>query len=211
MPFTGPAEPYEGILGLAYKKLASAGVTPLFESLVATGQVEDVFGLQLCDNWITPVEPSRTWTLDSRSRMALGRAAQIPTSATSAGGDGQIADGAYIGKMYYTPLVDTSYYSIHLRSIEVAGVSLNLPCSAYNSPGPSLVDSGTSVTWVPSKVHAQLVRVLGDRVVAAMEPASQHRLNDEPLFRKDFFAGKECVDANEVGGWVGGWVEGAWA
>ena len=37
-----------------------------------------------------------------------------------------------------------NYYSVQVTSMWVAGVEMAVGCAALNSPGPSILDSGTS-------------------------------------------------------------------
>jgi hypothetical protein len=186
---------------MGYAVLATAGVEPLFTSLVAARTVADAFGLLLCDNWVkhTPTnEVPYAWVLDNRSFMLLGNSAPIaptdpgyPLAPTSG--------GQYLGEMYYTPLVTESYYNIHLRSITIGGEPLpgNLPCSAYNAPGPSLVDSGTSVTWIPAGVHAALIVKFGDQLLSVVDPRERITDPSNKLKLANFFKGDQCVRASE--------------
>lgn len=187
-------EPFEGILGMGYPSLATAGVTPLFTSLVASGTLkDDAFGLLLCDNWIKqkPDETHPMWKLDDRSYMLLGSSEPIPPDEPPL----HPASGQYIGEMQYTPLVTESYYTVTLRAISINGTQLDVPCSAYNSPGPSLVDSGTSVTWVPDAVHAALLEVHGDALVSVVSPIE--KMGTDSAKRASFLKGDYCAKALE--------------
>ena len=189
-------EPFEGILGMGYPSIATAGVTPLFTSLVASGTLEDdAFGLLLCDNWIyTKQKRNRTlptWSLDDRSYMLLGMSEPIPPEQNPL----RSTAGQYIGDMYYTPLVTESFYTVTLRAMSINGTQLDVPCSAYNSPGPSLVDSGTSVTYVPDEVHAALLDQFSDALLSVVQRSEEM---DTDLSKRDsFLNGTYCATALE--------------
>ena len=202
----GPQEPFEGILGMAYPVLANAHVVPFFDALVADHKVDNVFGLQFCDNY-RKVPGTGKWALDDRSKMVLGRATRVLTNGSTeaaaeagvgAGAGAEAAAGQYYGEMQYTPIVKESYYNIHVQGITVDGVPLDLPCGAFNSPGPSLVDSGTTVSWVPTRVHAALTEKLGDRVIATFHSATMQAVRENATLRARFFAGQECMAADEA-------------
>lgn len=170
-------EPFEGILGLGYSAIAEGGVTPLFAALVEASNVSDVFGLQLCDvdspctkrNYGSPL-----------SQMVLGRSG---------------AGGALAGPMRYTPILAEGYYSVQLRAIEIDGVALELSCGAFNSPGLSIVDSGTTMVLVPQAVHDAVVARIGEAVLGVLSPHAQWQLRNDTALREAFFRGDEagCV------------------
>ncbi|XP_062222174.1 aspartyl protease family protein At5g10770-like [Phragmites australis] len=84
----------------------------------------------------------------------------LPTSSTS----GYLSIGSYNpGQYSYTPMVssslDDSLYFIQLTGITVAGKSLSVSSSAYSSL-PTIIDSGTVITRLPTSVYSALSKAL---------------------------------------------------
>jgi hypothetical protein len=133
---SSPDEPYEGILGLGYAAIANADIAPWFDRFSATHpRVGNVFGLKLCS------EGARSAT---DSAFVLGNPESVPNPGA-----------LFTNHTFYTPLVQETYYSIYVTSISVGSARLPLPCGAYNSPGPAIVDSGTTNILVPLQVAAR--------------------------------------------------------
>eukprot|EP00039_Didymoeca_costata_P008344 m.110623 g.110623 ORF g.110623 m.110623 type:complete len:563 (+) comp14045_c0_seq2:211-1899(+) len=168
-------EPYEGIWGLGYQGIATGGVKPFFDSLVDEGTLQNVFGMQLCNLVLARDE------LDNRSTMVLG-----PTpSNTSENGE-----TLYYGEMIYTPIIEEKYYNIRIQGMSVRGYDLDLPCGAFNSPGPSLVDSGTSVTWIPRPAHEALVAYMGEEIISVLD--QNQGLENNKTEQQSFLEGNTC-------------------
>jgi hypothetical protein len=84
----------------------------------------------------------------------------LPTSSSS----GYLSIGSYNpGQYSYTPMVssslDDSLYFIKLSGITVAGKSLSVSSSAYSSL-PTIIDSGTVITRLPTSVYSALSKAV---------------------------------------------------
>ncbi|RLN07304.1 hypothetical protein C2845_PM11G28090 [Panicum miliaceum] len=89
----------------------------------------------------------------------------LPTSSSS----GYLSIGSYNpGQYAYTPMasssLDDSLYFIKLTGITVAGKPLSVSSSAYSSL-PTIIDSGTVITRLPTRVYSALSKA----VAAAMK------------------------------------------
>ena len=69
-------------------------------------------------------------------------------------------------------------------------ITIDLPCGAYNSPEPSIVDSGTTVISVPLAVHAALVAKIPLNVVL------NGTLDQQTT--QAFFQGRMCVNFTDA-------------
>jgi hypothetical protein len=78
----------------------------------------------------------------------------------------------------YAALGTEQYYSVTMLDLSVGGASLGLAASAYHTP---IVDTGTSITQLPSAVYAALV--------AALEANA----NFAGAFGAGFFSAGDCV------------------
>jgi len=65
-------------------------------------------------------------------------------------------DNQYKGRFRWTPIVDTIWYSVHINSVSVNGQTLSLSSTQLN-PGDSAVDSGTTMTILPSALYTSIV------------------------------------------------------
>jgi hypothetical protein len=161
--YSSPDEPYEGILGLGYAALATANIVPWFDRFAATHpHVGNIFALKLCSDGARA-------SLDST--MVLGNPESLP-GATALFGN----------RTFFAPLVHEAFYSIYVTSMSVGSDRLPLPCGAYNSPGPSIVDSGTTNIIVPQAVHTALVARVPMPSALSADAVSL------------FFAGKACLN-----------------
>ncbi|KAJ1254576.1 hypothetical protein BS78_04G257800 [Paspalum vaginatum] len=84
----------------------------------------------------------------------------LPTSSSS----GYLSIGSYnAGQYSYTPMasstLDNSLYFIKLTGITVAGKSLAVSSSAYSSL-PTIIDSGTVITRLPTDVYSALSKAV---------------------------------------------------
>jgi len=129
---------FDGILGLAYRNLASDRLVPFFQALVNQKQVANVFSMELC-------QPPDWWILDGKHTgfLTFGAAPATPPSAR-----------------LYTPLLHAEYYGVAVTAMAVGGVRLPLSCGAYNSPALSVVDSGTTDLLLPHKIFGAVVAAL---------------------------------------------------
>ncbi|XP_037459917.1 aspartyl protease family protein At5g10770-like isoform X2 [Triticum dicoccoides] len=85
----------------------------------------------------------------------------LPTSAST----GYLSFGSYSpGQYSYTPMVssslDASLYFVSLASMSVAGSPLTVSPSEYGSL-PTIIDSGTVITRLPTAVYTALSKALG--------------------------------------------------
>ena len=134
----GLDEPYEGILGLGFASIAVGGIPPWFDGLVAQGLVPDVFALKLCDNGAT---------VSTDSLLVLGDPAGAADPAL-------LVPPALANTTVYTPLGSRGYYAVTVTSLRVGDADLGLPCAAFNTPAPAIVDSGSTDIIVPPSVRA---------------------------------------------------------
>ena len=58
----------------------------------------------------------------------------------------------------YTPIVTDKYYSVSVSDIQIGGTTLGLPSSDYETP---IVDTGTSITQLPSAVYNAITSTIG--------------------------------------------------
>ena len=84
----------------------------------------------------------------------------LPSKASS----GYLSIGAYDpGQYSFTPMVpnslDASLYFIKIQGITVAGKPLAVTASAYSS-GPTIIDSGTVISRLPSAIYAALSKAV---------------------------------------------------
>eukprot|EP01125_Pyxidicula_operculata_P020401 TRINITY_DN7524_c0_g6_i2.p1 TRINITY_DN7524_c0_g6~~TRINITY_DN7524_c0_g6_i2.p1 ORF type:complete len:412 (+),score=63.08 TRINITY_DN7524_c0_g6_i2:216-1451(+) len=116
----------EGIVGFAYPVLSSSGALPIFDTFVQNLHYNNVFSL--CFN------------------------------GNGHGGLLQIGGVLpyYSGNMQYTPLVSEDFYSVQMVDILVAGISLGLQPSIYNTKH-CITDSGTPMPTLPSQVFNTII------------------------------------------------------
>ncbi|XP_062220144.1 aspartyl protease family protein At5g10770-like [Phragmites australis] len=96
----------------------------------------------------------------------------LPTSSSS----GYLSIGSYNpGQYSYTPMVssslDDSLYFIKLTGITVAGKSLSVSSSAYSSL-PTIIDSGTVITRLPTGVYSALSKAVAGAMKGARRASS---------------------------------------
>ncbi|KQK18505.1 aspartyl protease family protein At5g10770 [Brachypodium distachyon] len=101
----------------------------------------------------------------------------LPTSAAASAGYlsfGSNSDNKNPGKYSYTSMVssslDASLYFVSLAGMSVAGSPLAVPSSEYGSL-PTIIDSGTVITRLPTPVYTALSKAVGAALAAPSAPA----------------------------------------
>jgi hypothetical protein len=112
-------------------------ITPFFDTLIEATHVPDFFSLQLCDVYVN------TSGLYNR-----------PGQMTIGGLNGSLSTGA----RYLTPITEELYYGISVTGITVNSTRLDYDCGELNTPGPSIVDSGTTHMIVPPSIHTDITK-----------------------------------------------------
>eukprot|EP00041_Stephanoeca_diplocostata_P023200 m.565274 g.565274 ORF g.565274 m.565274 type:complete len:576 (+) comp22241_c1_seq8:242-1969(+) len=140
---------FDGILGLAYRTLASDNIEPLFPTFVGEGKIGNEFSIQLCTSDLN--YPSGTG-----SAMFLGG---IP--------------GDYTNDIRFTPLTAEIYYSVQVLGMKLGSKTMALTCGDFNSPSASIVDSGTTDLLLPQKVFDAIVAELYLYLPAELSNASK--------------------------------------
>lgn len=127
---------YDGIIGLAYKSIASPSdspPTPYFDTVKSSESLSNTFSLLMCG---------------ALQALALENVSTLDNSYLYAGelllGGTEGADGEsyYSGELVYTPLVQEKYYNVIVTDIGVGGESLSLDCQTINSPRVCLLYTG---------------------------------------------------------------------
>jgi len=122
---------FDGILGLAFKRISVDGVTPVFDNMVAQKLVdENVFAF-----WL-----SRTGE-GSGGEMTLGG----------------IDKSHYTGEITYIPLSNKTYWEFKLDDVSFGGKTLNLCANGCQA----IADTGTSLLAVPSDVATMINTKIG--------------------------------------------------
>lgn len=93
---------FDGILGLAYRVLASDDIEPLFPNFVSEGKIGNEFSIELCTSDLSNVNPNG-------SALFLGT---IPDNATHA--------------MKFTPMTAEVYYSVQVLGMKLGTKVLGL-------------------------------------------------------------------------------------
>eukprot|EP01112_Ceratiomyxa_fruticulosa_P007728 TRINITY_DN2001_c0_g1_i1.p1 TRINITY_DN2001_c0_g1~~TRINITY_DN2001_c0_g1_i1.p1 ORF type:complete len:466 (+),score=73.35 TRINITY_DN2001_c0_g1_i1:303-1700(+) len=114
----------DGIIGFAYNNqdltCAPTCVPPLFDSLVQTNNLDDIFAIYL--------------DYSGGGSLTLGG----------------IDSSLFRGNIFYTNVINRSYYIVNLNSLLVGGTSV---VSGSSSFGAAIIDSGTSLTILPVSVY----------------------------------------------------------
>eukprot|EP00048_Salpingoeca_helianthica_P005919 m.93332 g.93332 ORF g.93332 m.93332 type:complete len:544 (+) comp13805_c0_seq3:192-1823(+) len=145
-----PGTVYDGILGMAFLSLAAPSnnpIVPYFD--VLTQQIPslaNVFSLQLCTQDRDRVQA------DGDGLMTIGGLS--PTASS--------------GPVVYTPLQAQTYYAVQVTAMAVGTQRLPLSCGQYNSPGFSIVDSGTTDLILPGAVYDALLAAVPPNVRTAL-------------------------------------------
>eukprot|EP00051_Salpingoeca_urceolata_P035961 m.32173 g.32173 ORF g.32173 m.32173 type:complete len:555 (+) comp9967_c0_seq1:215-1879(+) len=151
--------PFDGILGLAYRSIAQPSgdsVEPFFDLLVRQHNVKDVFSLEFCDHN----------AVVGNGTLVLGGFPPV----TSIG-----------DTTLFTPIVTEEWYMVEVTGMAVGGTKLDINCGEYNSPGLSIVDSGTTDLLVPANVHTAIVKLL--------QPVFEQHFRGTPAEWQAFFGG----------------------
>ncbi|XP_069744956.1 beta-secretase 2 [Narcine bancroftii] len=138
-----PGIKWQGILGMAYKKLAkpSSSVEPFFDSVVKHMGIPDVFSLQMCGAGL--------------SLRAEEQSSPVEGSLIMGGIEPSLSQG----ETWYTPIKEEWYYQIEVLKLEVGGENLNLDCTEYNTD-KAIVDSGTTLLRLPVNVFLAVVMAI---------------------------------------------------
>lgn len=136
-----PGINWQGILGLAYPKLArpDSSVEPFFNSMVKQLEIPDIFSLQMC-----------------------GAGLSASNTADPAGGSlvmGGAEPTLYRGSVWYTPVIEEWYYNVEVLKLEVGDQNLDLDCREYNMD-KAIVDSGTTMLRLPVNVFNAVVEAI---------------------------------------------------
>jgi hypothetical protein len=107
----------QGIVGFGPPGLSSPGTSAFWTKLTQSGAVRRVFAVEVCS---------------SGGLLMVGGV--------------DPARGALRGPALYTPIADSSYYSVALTDLQVSGVSLGFGASDF---GTAAVDTGSSVLALP--------------------------------------------------------------
>lgn len=159
---------YEGILGMAYGALAMPPkdpVVPYFDTFVQAENVPSLFSLELCD------VKDKTGQSTGFGRMSIGD--YLPDRIN--------------GTVFYSPLKTHQYYSVMVTQVKLGIERINLPCHVYNSPGYTIVDSGTTDILVPLALHKQIVKMI-DAIITREAPDALGTAAD----KKKFYRGEIC-------------------
>ncbi|EDQ86218.1 uncharacterized protein MONBRDRAFT_11093 [Monosiga brevicollis MX1] len=91
--------------------------------------------------------------------------------------------------LVYTPIPadGRTYYSVVVLQMRIGTQVLDIPCSSYNSPYYTIVDSGTTDVIVPKVVHDAIVREIDPILIDRWSLNSQ-------VSRAKFYQGEECYE-----------------
>ncbi|XP_064604914.1 beta-secretase 1-like [Liolophura sinensis] len=159
------ASNWQGILGLAYAKIArpDSTVEPYFDSLIKSAQVESVFSMQLCG----PVLNADSTGLAMAGTMVIGG----------------VDESLYEGPLFTSPIHREWYYEVVITDVEVDAESLNMDCKEYNFD-KTIVDSGTTNLRLPIKVYNQVVTRIKSKLKASgmsVFPSSEFWNGDDSM------------------------------
>jgi len=122
---------FDGILGLAFKRISVDGVTPVFDNMVAQKLVdENLFAFYL-------------------SRSGNGNGGEMTL--------GGMDKSHYTGDITYVPLTNETYWEFKVDDVSFGGKSLNLCPNGCNA----IADTGTSLLAVPSDVATMINKKIG--------------------------------------------------
>lgn len=173
------------IAGLAYSNIAFGQITPFFTALISQpgSTIRNVFALQMC------IDDSRI-DADQTSRLFLWSdvGAATPDFAGLTRNNTPVM---------YTPIVAENYYSVQVTSMWVAGVEMAVGCAALNSPGPSILDSGTSSLMLPTPVLQAFAARIAP-IIKSVLPAGATAAQDAETVEKVVFAGGCYTFPDEV-------------
>eukprot|EP00040_Diaphanoeca_grandis_P043137 m.267111 g.267111 ORF g.267111 m.267111 type:complete len:573 (+) comp71131_c0_seq1:153-1871(+) len=151
-------ESFGGILGLGPAGSASTGHVPFFDVLVQNKRIEDKIAMMLCNEDA------------SGSRVTLGKAALNPPPS-----------------LLRTAMGTDKHYTVKLIGMSMNSEMLEPSCGEFNSPGDSVIDSGTTEIVLPTKAHA-----------AFRSNLEKYLPLSTPTTLDSVFDGNSCIDMNEV-------------
>lgn len=124
---------FQGLLGLGYPSIAipDSSVHPFMDTLIAPGNISDVFCLDLCGPYYSSKEQ---WTRCGKFQI------------------GYIADTYKKDDIVYTPVFKAWYYQVIVTDFRVGMNHVPVQCSELNK-GRSIVDSGTTELYLPLTVY----------------------------------------------------------
>jgi len=119
----------QGIAGMAYSKLTPTYPPSIFDSIVATSGIQDVFAMQCCG-----------WT------------------GTDVAGNGMLTLGGYdsslhTGRLQYTPITRETYYCVHMTS---PSSTISAASSEIEESCATIIDSGTSGLYLTTGIFARV-------------------------------------------------------
>ncbi|XP_066499999.1 gastricsin-like [Hoplias malabaricus] len=124
--------PFDGILGLAYPYIAAGGQTPLMDTMMQQGLLqENLFAVYLSAN------------AASGSEVMFGGVDQ----------------NMYQGQIYWTPVTAETYWQIGIQEFSIGGQETGL-CSQYGGC-QAIVDTGTSTLTAPQSFLSNLMNSIG--------------------------------------------------
>jgi len=136
----------QGIVGMAYQPLLTQGLQlPLFDSVVQTTGIPDLFSMQCCG-----------WS----GKDAAG------TGTLTLGG---IDDALHTGQIVYTPITRQVYYCVHMTMPDARADP-----NAFTEfdDCDSIIDSGTSAIALTSGVYQQVLAQLNSGTTGQLPPSS---------------------------------------
>lgn len=141
------SNPVSGLMGFAWKALASSGATPFWQQLAQSGK------------WSTPA---------FAVQMARYRDVQTATQVEAQGGQldlGFINSTAYTGSINYMNISssDEDYWRIPVNGMTVGGSSVSITSNSGGAPSAA-IDTGTTLVAVPSSTASALyAQISGSR------------------------------------------------
>lgn len=141
------SNPVSGLMGFAWKALASSGATPFWQQLAQSGK------------WSTPA---------FAVRMARYRDVQTATQVETQGGSldlGFLNSTSYTGSINYMNIssANEDYWRIPVNGMTVGGNSVSISSSSGSAPSAA-IDTGTTLVAVPSSTASALyAQISGSR------------------------------------------------
>ncbi|XP_066541269.1 gastricsin-like [Hoplias malabaricus] len=124
--------PFDGILGLAYPSIAVGGQTPLVDTMMQRGLLqENLFAVYLSSNG------------NSGSEVMFGGVDQ----------------NMYQGEINWTPVTAETYWQIGIQEFSIGGQETGI-CSQYGGC-QAIVDTGTSTITAPQQIMSKLMSSIG--------------------------------------------------
>jgi len=135
-------ETFDVVLGLGPAGSTSTGHEPLLDTLVRNQRIQDTIGMMLCNEDA------------SGSKLTLAARATDTSSAQ---------------RIFKTDMGVKRHYTVKLLSMAINNILIDVPCGAYNSPGDTGIDSGTTEIVLPHAVHTQFRTTLATHFPRSMK------------------------------------------